>query len=60
VRRALWRWQHPGGEPTYPAADPRVELDQAVATGGARILRIRTGPAGPSDHLPVLAEVETG
>jgi endonuclease/exonuclease/phosphatase family metal-dependent hydrolase len=57
VRRALPRWHHPGGAPTYPAAGPRVQLDQVVATGGVEIRRLDTGPAGPSDHLPVLAEV---
>lgn len=39
--------------PTFPAHDPRLQLDH-VLTRGIR-LRVTTGPAGTSDHRPVLA-----
>ncbi len=42
--------------PTFPAAMPRIRLDW-IAVAGLRVGAARVGPAGPSDHLPVLAEI---
>ncbi len=43
--------------PTFPAKAPRIRID-FVAVSGLEILTASTPPAGMSDHLPVVAEVE--
>jgi endonuclease/exonuclease/phosphatase family metal-dependent hydrolase len=58
VRLALGRaWRHLGGTPTYPAWDPRLQVDQIAVAGAMDVREITVGPPGPSDHLPVVAEV---
>ena len=56
VRGALPRWQHAGGDPTYPASAPRVQVDQILvrdcAATGARVI-----PTTSSDHLPLVADL---
>ncbi|GMA31749.1 endonuclease/exonuclease/phosphatase family protein [Litorihabitans aurantiacus] len=57
----------PGADaPTYPStADrrPRTRLDAVLVAGAVRVLAARTGsdrPGLPSDHLPVLVDLEIG
>jgi len=42
--------------PTFPAADPRIRLDW-IAVADLRLGVAGVGAAGPSDHLPVFAEL---
>lgn len=48
-------WTHAGGGPTYPAWDPRIQIDQLLVTGGLAALDVAVGPRATSDHLPLLA-----
>jgi endonuclease/exonuclease/phosphatase (EEP) superfamily protein YafD len=58
VRTALGDgWQHAGGGPTYPAWNPRIQVDQLLVRGGLSVRDVVVGPAGPSDHLPLVATV---
>ena len=58
VRAALPGWHHAGGSATYPAADPRLQLDHVLVRGGVRVRSCRSGPALAGDHLPVVADLE--
>jgi endonuclease/exonuclease/phosphatase family metal-dependent hydrolase len=50
-------WQHAGGGATYPAWEPRVQVDQILVRGGLEVVDVAVGEAGPSDHLPLVATV---
>jgi endonuclease/exonuclease/phosphatase family metal-dependent hydrolase len=54
VALAARGWAGVGGAPTYPAAAPRLQVDQ-VLVRGARVTGVRIGAAVTSDHLPVVA-----
>lgn len=58
VRAALPQWQHAGGAPTYPAWDPRLQVDQLLARGSVRVAAVQVGARGSSDHLPLLVDLE--
>jgi vancomycin resistance protein VanJ len=47
-----------GFEFTYPEAFPVVQIDHVLARG-ATVTEVRTLPATPSDHLPVIARIDT-
>jgi endonuclease/exonuclease/phosphatase family metal-dependent hydrolase len=60
-----WSTEPWGGEPTYPAADPRRRIDAIFASPGVQVLGAgvpldlpavtRTDLSSATDHLPVLA-----
>jgi endonuclease/exonuclease/phosphatase family metal-dependent hydrolase len=54
VALAARGWAGVGGAPTYPAAAPRLQVDQ-VLVRGAQVTGVRIGAAATSDHLPVIA-----
>ena len=54
TRDAGWRYLR--GEATYPSWKPRVQLDQVFVRHMARRVRVSVGPAGPSDHLPLVVD----
>jgi endonuclease/exonuclease/phosphatase family metal-dependent hydrolase len=45
-------WRHLGGEPTYPAWRPRLQLDQALATHAFPRAAVSSGGPSTSDHVP--------
>lgn len=47
-----------GGQPTFPAAAPRARLDRVFLTADWGVLALAVGGSGPSDHLPVIADLE--
>lgn len=47
-------WSHAGGQPTYPAWRPRVQIDQLLVRG-LRVDEIAVTPPATSDHLPLVA-----
>lgn len=49
------RWRHAGGAATYPAWQPRVQVDQLLVRGGVRISDIAVATRTSSDHLPLVA-----
>jgi endonuclease/exonuclease/phosphatase family metal-dependent hydrolase len=51
-------WTHAGGAPTYPAWGPRLQVDQIAVTGSVEIVAVEVAPAGPSDHLAVIATLD--
>jgi endonuclease/exonuclease/phosphatase family metal-dependent hydrolase len=51
------RWTHAGGEPTYPAWRPRLQVDQIAVTGGAAVVDVEVQRLPPSDHRAVLATI---
>lgn len=57
VRHALHGWAHGGGGPTYPASDPRVQLDHILTNGRIRVLDARAVGPMTSDHRPIVATV---
>lgn len=57
VGRVLPGWTRAPAPPTYPSWRPRTAPDQLLVAGGLTILRTATGPAGPSDHLPLVVDV---
>lgn len=51
-------WQHLPAAATYPSWSPRLQLDQAFTRHlGGRSVAVRVGPAGPSDHLPLVIDL---
>ena len=48
-----------GTEPTFPAAVPRVRIDQVWVPPGTVVLSCRTAATDASDHRPVIVEIET-
>jgi len=58
VRLALGDgWVHAGGRPTYPAWNPRLQVDQMLVRGGLTVRDVGVGAAATSDHLPLFATV---
>jgi endonuclease/exonuclease/phosphatase family metal-dependent hydrolase len=66
VPRWLTGWTPLASGRTYPAADPRVQLDHLLLAGAGGSTRAPAGDGGPgrpgrpgpvSDHLPLTAEV---
>lgn len=57
----FWRpppgWRHGGGAATYPAWEPRLQLDQLLVRGPVAVRWARPWGRGSSDHLPLVAEV---
>ena len=56
VRRLAPRWRSAGGDATYPADNPRIQIDHILGAG------VRVGPAhtrslGVSDHIALVADV---
>ena len=49
-------WRYLPGEATYPSWKPRVQLDQVFVRHMPDGVRVSVGPAGPSDHLPLLVD----
>ncbi|MEX0657713.1 MAG: endonuclease/exonuclease/phosphatase family protein [Egibacteraceae bacterium] len=59
VRMALGGgWRHAHGGPTHPAWSPRRQPDQIVVTKDLRVRDAVVGPAGASDHLPLVATID--
>ncbi len=52
-------WRHLPGLATYPSWSPRLQLDQAYVRGVAATAAT-VGPAGPSDHLPLVVDLQPG
>lgn len=50
-------WRHLRGEATYPAWNPRVQLDQVYVRNIPGDVAVQVGPAGPSDHLPLIVDL---
>ena len=51
-------WTHVAAAPTYPSWSPRLQLDQAfVRHVDVESVSVRVGPAGPSDHLPLVVDL---
>ena len=48
-----------GAEPTFPAASPRVRIDQVWVPPGTVVVSCRTAATDASDHRPVVVEIET-
>jgi endonuclease/exonuclease/phosphatase family metal-dependent hydrolase len=55
LRRRGWRTVPAGS--TFPSWKPLTQLDHLLARGGLALDDVVTGPAGPSDHLPLAATV---
>ena len=53
LRRSGWRTL-PGG-PTFHSWSPVAQLDHVLVRGPVVLDDLKTGPAGPSDHLPLTA-----
>lgn len=51
-------WRHAGGGPTHPAWSPHTQPDQIAVTNGLRVRDADVGPAGASDHLPLVAAID--
>ena len=49
-------WRSAGGDRTYPSPEPRMQLDH-ILLRGLDVLGVEVAPAGPSDHLAVVAQV---
>lgn len=49
-------WRHLAADATFPSWNPRLQLDQVYVRGLGRRASVRVGPAGPSDHLPLVVE----
>jgi endonuclease/exonuclease/phosphatase family metal-dependent hydrolase len=47
-------WRYVPGEATYPSWKPRIQLDQTYVRHITRPVVTAVGPAGPSDHLPLI------
>lgn len=56
VNAAAKGWVPAGGEPTYPAPGPRMQLDQ-ILVRGLGVTSLRVGPEECSDHRSVVAEL---
>lgn len=56
VRPVTRRWSHAGGDLTYPASDPRMQVDH-ILVRGLDVRSARVGDAAGSDHRPVVADV---
>jgi endonuclease/exonuclease/phosphatase family metal-dependent hydrolase len=57
--RLACRWRMLAKVPTYPAAEPRVQLDHILADRGLGTVRRVETPAVPlSDHRPLVVEIE--
>ncbi|MGI9018541.1 MAG: endonuclease/exonuclease/phosphatase family protein [Euzebya sp.] len=50
-------WRYLPGQATYPSWKPRLQLDQAYARHVSRPITVTVGPAGPSDHLPLIVSL---
>ena len=50
-------WRYLPGQATYPSWNPKIQLDQVYVRGVGDTVTVRTGPAGPSDHLPVIVDL---
>ena len=57
VRVASRRWTHVGGMPTYPAWNPRVQIDHMLMRGPMSVHEVIAAPPATSDHLPLIAEI---
>jgi endonuclease/exonuclease/phosphatase family metal-dependent hydrolase len=55
LRRRGWRTAPAG--PTFPSWKPLTQLDHLLVRGDLALDDVTTGPAGPSDHLPLAATV---
>ncbi|MEE8602101.1 endonuclease/exonuclease/phosphatase family protein [Euzebya tangerina] len=51
-------WAYVPAEATYPAWNPRLQLDQIYIRRLSEPTAVQIGPAGPSDHLPVIVDLE--
>jgi endonuclease/exonuclease/phosphatase family metal-dependent hydrolase len=49
-------WAPVAAAPTFPSWRPGMQLDHLLVRG-TRLREVRVGPPGPSDHLPVSAEI---
>lgn len=50
-------WRYQTGVATYPSWKPRLQLDQVFLRHVHGPVRVGAGPAGPSDHLPLVVEL---
>lgn len=56
VRRLAPRWRWAGGGATYPADNPRVQIDHILGAG-VRLGTAHTHSLGVSDHIALVADV---
>jgi endonuclease/exonuclease/phosphatase family metal-dependent hydrolase len=49
-------WAGAGGEATYPASAPRLQVDQ-ILVRGVQVTDVHVGAAATSDHRPVVADL---
>lgn len=56
VRALVPGWQHAEAPPTYPAWQPRVQIDQLLVRG-LQVKALRVHPDTTSDHLPLIADL---
>lgn len=55
--RAAAGWRHAGGEPTFPAWRPRLQMHHVLVRGGVVVARAAVHSASTSDHLPLVVDV---
>lgn len=55
VRAVLRGWAHLGGGETYPAHDPRLQVDHVLVRGRVEAADVGVGDRLTSDHLPLVA-----
>ena len=56
ARRLAPRWRSAGGAPTYPADNPRIQIDHILGAG-VRLSPARAHALGVSDHRALVADV---
>lgn len=59
IIRTTTGWRHAGGQPTFPAWRPRVQMHHVLVRGGVRVARAVVHPVSTSDHLPLVVDLVT-
>lgn len=57
VRAAVPGWRHAGGEPTFPAWRPRLQMHHVLVDGGLHVERATAHPHSTSDHRPLVVDL---
>ena len=50
-------WRQAGGQPTYPAWRPRVQMHHVLVRGGVHVTGAVVHPVSTSDHLPLVVDL---
>ena len=56
--RGLSGWRHAGGQATYPAWRPRLQMHHVLLRGPLTVAGARVHPVTTSDHLPLVVDLE--